>query len=195
MNRYTTIVLTFILAMSVATLAAPVRADHDATPSASPRVGMEGGHGMSGTGAAYMVIASAGDEDDHLVGGATEVAEVVEIHEIVDQAGVMEMRPLAEGLTIPANGEVVLEPGGYHVMLIGLTESLEPGMTFELTLAFARAGEVTVPVAVQPRAPSGDAVETVTLDDLSIGGAWSRPAPMLTTGAPPDATPEATPAS
>jgi copper(I)-binding protein len=184
-----------LLSMVIAAplLTSPAGADHEGTPVASPAARMQDA-GMSGTGAAYMAIANAGAEGDHLIAGSTDVAEVVEIHEIVDVSGVMETRPLADGLEVPAQGEVILEPGGYHVMLIGLTRSLEPGMTFDLTLTFAQAGEVTVPVSVQPSAPAGDAAQAVTLDDLTITGAWSRPAPMLSLGTP-GATPAATPAS
>lgn len=153
-------------------------AAHSASPEASPMAG-EMGMGMGGTGAAYMVITNAGAESDHLIGGSTSVTEVVEIHEIVDNAGVMEMRPLAEGLEIPANGTVVLEPGGYHVMLIGLTEDLVADMTFDLRLRFEQAGEVTVPVVVQRSAPKGDEIQTTQVGDLTISGVWSRPAPAL----------------
>lgn len=179
-------------------LTSSASADHgdaaDATPEATPHddADMDHGHGdMSGTGAAYMLIENTGDEADRLIGGATAVAEVVEIHEIVDVSGVMNMRPLAEGLEIPAGAEVLLEPGGYHVMLIGLTESLEPNMTFDLVLTFEHMGEVIVPVVVQGQSPEGDDVLTVDGTDLTITGAWSRPAPML--GPETPATPAATP--
>lgn len=176
---------------------APGRAAAQATPAATLGAGMamEGDMGMSGTGAAYMTIRNGGAEPDRLVAGETAVAEVVEIHEIVEQEGVMEMRPLAEGLEVPAGGEVLLEPGGYHVMLIGLTEDLRNGMTFDLTLRFETAGEVVVPVRVRPRAELADEATPVpptTLGDLSIEGVWSRPAPAFG-GGMGMATPAATP--
>ncbi len=167
--------------------------DHedDATPQASPGA-MESGMDLSGTGAAYMVIRNAGAEGDHLIGGETHVAKTVEIHEVVDVKGVMEMRPLAEGLDIPAGGEEILQPGGYHVMLIGLTEDLTNGMTFDLTLEFEHAGEVTVPVTVRPRAElAADATPAapVTTGEITIVDAWSRPAPALGATGTPAATP------
>lgn len=153
-------------------------ADDAGTPEASPMASPA--MGMGGNGAAYMTIANAGSESDRLVAGKTDAAEIVEIHEIAkDESGVMQMRPLADGLEIPAGGEAVLEPGGYHVMLIGLTEDLVAGKTFELTLTFANAGEVVVQVPVQRMAPEGDAVISLTSGDLTISGVWSRPAPAL----------------
>lgn len=157
------------------------------------------GHGgeekhLTGTGAAFMRIANGGAEDDVLLGGETDVAGVVEVHEMADVDGVMEMRPLAGGLIIPAGGEEVLEPGGYHLMLMGLREDLTDGKTYELTLHFEKAGDVTVPVSVRPRAElaaDAEPAAPVMVGDLTITDPWSRPAPA--TGLGDMGTPAATP--
>ena len=60
----------------------------------------------------------------------------------------MGMREL-DALSIPAGETVELAPGGFHLMLIDLAEDLVPGATFDLTLTFADAGEVTVNVEVR----------------------------------------------
>lgn len=132
------------------------------------------------TSAAYLLITNTGDQPDRLLGGETAVAKVVEIHEIVeDERGVKQMRPLADGLEIPAGETVTLQPGGYHLMLIDLTEDLAPGQTFELTLTFAEAGEVTITVEVRarPQRPAeATPVAPVTVDGITITDAWARPA-------------------
>jgi len=109
------------------------------------------GHGMAapGTGAVFMRLVNDGPEADRLLGGQTGVAAVVEIHESVMEGEVMRMRMLPRGLEIPAGGEVTLQPGGYHVMLIGVRDDLEPGRRFALDLEFERAGTVTVEVEVR----------------------------------------------
>jgi copper(I)-binding protein len=113
--------------------------------------GESGGMAAPGTGAVFMRIINSGREDDRLLIGFTDVADVVEIHETVMEGDVMRMQMLVEGLEIPARDEVVLEPGGYHVMLIGVKQDLEVGDTFELTLAFQKTGQVTVqPEVRQP---------------------------------------------
>jgi copper(I)-binding protein len=200
MNRWLGVVVMMAVILA-ASLASPVRADHGGTPVAGestpvPTDDHSGrhDHAMTGTGAAYLHIANGGDAADRLIGAAAEVAEVVEIHEIASESGVMQMRPLVDGLEVAAGEVTVLEPGGYHIMLIGLTRSLEPGMTYELTLTFENAGEVTVPVVVQPMAPAEDDALVVEAGDLIIRGAWSRPAPMIS-DAMPHATPAATPAA
>jgi copper(I)-binding protein len=149
---------------------------------------------LTGTAAAFMLIQNGGAEDDVLLGGETDVANVVEVHEMADVDGVMEMRPLTDGLPIPAGDEETLEPGGYHIMLIGLREDLTNGKTYDLTLHFEKAGDVTVPVTVRPRA--GLAADTapaapITSGDLTITDPWSRPAPA--TGLSNIGTPAATP--
>jgi len=60
----------------------------------------------------------------------------------------MGMREI-EALDIPAGETVSLVPGGYHLMLLELADDLVPGETFELTLTFAPAGEVSVTVEVR----------------------------------------------
>ena len=102
------------------------------------------GQPMPGTGAVFMRLKNVGGEPDRLTGGQTDVAEVVEIHETVMEGDVMKMRMLPEGLTVPAKGEVLLKPGGYHVMLIGIKRDLVVGDTFALDLEFEKSGTVTV---------------------------------------------------
>lgn len=96
----------------------------------------------------YLTITNAGDAADRLVGGDAAFAERVEIHEMAMADGVMRMRPLEEGLAVAPGETVTLEPGGYHLMLMGLSAPLTQGETVEVTLRFAEAGEVTVTLDV-----------------------------------------------
>jgi hypothetical protein len=109
------------------------------------------GQGMAaaGTGAVFMQLANEGREADRLIGGQTGVANVVEIHETRMEGDVMKMQMLPEGLEIPAKGSVRLEPGGYHVMLIGMKQNLEPGDRFEIELQFEKSGTKRVQAEVQ----------------------------------------------
>ncbi|MFV0524818.1 MAG: copper chaperone PCu(A)C [Acidimicrobiales bacterium] len=65
----------------------------------------------------------------------------------------MTMQELPDGLELPAGEPVVLEPGGYHVMLMGLVEPLQAGSELEITLEFAEASPQTMLVAVMDSAP------------------------------------------
>jgi copper(I)-binding protein len=64
------------------------------------------------------------------------------------------MRPV-EAIEIPAGQTVTLQPGGFHLMLIGLKEPLIQGQAVPVTLRFERAGEVPVMLAVQPAGARG----------------------------------------
>lgn len=97
---------------------------------------------------AFMTVTNAGNAPDRLIGGTSTAAGRIEIHEMAMQGDVMKMRALEAGLDVPAGETVELKPGGYHVMMFDLSDALKEGDTISLTLEFANAGEVTVPVVV-----------------------------------------------
>jgi copper(I)-binding protein len=110
--------------------------------------------GMAKTGAAYLTIVSHGEAADRLIAAASPVARKAEIHGHSMEGGVMRMRPVA-AVEIAPGQATVLEPGGLHVMLIGLHSPLAPGQRFPLTLSFESAGDIEVEVAVHaPGAPA-----------------------------------------
>jgi copper(I)-binding protein len=100
------------------------------------------------TGAVYLTVRNGGDQDDRLTGVSAEVADKAMLHSSVMQDGVMRMSPV-DAVEIPAGGEAVLEPGGLHVMLIGLKAPLEEGKSFALTLEFENVGEVEVMTMIE----------------------------------------------
>ncbi len=102
-----------------------------------------------GMGAVYFAIDNPGTESDRLMAAATASARAAEIHETVDENGVMRMVPHPGGVEIPAGGSVAFEPGGLHVMLI--EAALPDGAdTLRLTLEFERAGTIEVEAKVMP---------------------------------------------
>lgn len=107
------------------------------------------------TGAAYMTIDNKTNVADRLTGCASTVADKVQIHEMKMVSGVMQMREVADGLAVPANGSVTLKPGSYHIMLIGLKHPLKAGDSVPMTLTFAKAGNISVTVPVQAMGASG----------------------------------------
>lgn len=99
-------------------------------------------------GAAYAVISNRGAAD-RLVAVESTLSEQVEIHNSSQQAGRMQMRPVAE-VDVPAGGRVVFEPGGSHLMLIDLKRPLRQGELLSMTFVFANAGRLTVQLPVAP---------------------------------------------
>jgi copper(I)-binding protein len=107
-----------------------------------------------GTGAGFMVIRNTGTAPDRIVSARSPVARVVELHTHIRDGDVMRMRPVP-AIDLPAGQEVRLQPGGLHIMLIGLTASLERGGKVRLTLVLERAGEVTVELAIEAAGARG----------------------------------------
>ena len=107
------------------------------------RGGIEGGNG-----AAYARIANDGDTPDRLIAVKGDIAGAVEVHETVADGDVMQMRKV-DGLDIPAGGAAELKPGGHHIMLIGLTRTLNEGDTVNLTFVFEKAGEISIALPVR----------------------------------------------
>ena len=99
-------------------------------------------------GAVYFDIETSG-VGDVLVAASSGIAADTQIHEVVTEGSSAMMRPVEDGIPIDAGGRVSLEPGGYHVMLLGIEEIPEVGSTFELVLEFERAGRVSITVHVQ----------------------------------------------
>lgn len=99
-------------------------------------------------GVAYFVVQNNGDVDDRLLSASSPVADKAELHTHLRDGEVVRMRQV-DDIAVPAGKSVALEPGGLHVMLMGLKEPLHQGNKFPLTLEFEQAGSVTVEVMVQ----------------------------------------------
>lgn len=103
-------------------------------------------------GAAYGEISAK--EDDKLVAASSPAAATVEIHTHVHEDGVMKMRRL-DALEVKGGETVKLQPGGHHIMLMGLKEPLKDGGSLDLTLTFEKAGAVSVKAPILPVGSKG----------------------------------------
>ena len=98
--------------------------------------------------AAFMTIANSGPDDCTLIAAGGTVAERIELHTHQHADGVMKMVRDEDGFVIPAGGRHLLDRGGDHVMMLGLTEPLSDGQMVPLTLDFGDCGTVNVEVPV-----------------------------------------------
>lgn len=101
-----------------------------------------------GNSAAYMVIKNGAEQADKLVKAEFSGAGVVEVMNTTLTGDVMAMETIAS-IDIPANGEVELKPGGYHVMLMMLNQDLKEGETAAVALTFESGGSVTVDMPIK----------------------------------------------
>ncbi len=114
--------------------------------------------GQKASGAFMTLTAKA---DTTLVGVASSVAGVAQVHEMKMDGGVMQMRALPKGLELPAGKAVTLKQGSFHLMLMDLKVPLQTDTTIPVTLRFKDAKgvestlELKVPVSTS--APGGDA--------------------------------------
>jgi len=111
------------------------------------------------TAGGFLTITNRGGSADRLIAVSSPVAAIGEIHEMKVEDGIMTMRPLDDGLAIPPNGTVALEPGGYHIMLIDLKEPLVEGAEVPVTLTFETAGSIETVLHIAPigaRAPHAE---------------------------------------
>ena len=99
------------------------------------------------TGVVYLTLTDTGTQDT-LTSITTPVAVQADLHETINDHGVMKMRSVAS-LTIEPSKPLVLAPGGYHIMLMDLKHALKQGDSFPITLNFAKAGAVTATVIVE----------------------------------------------
>ena len=102
-------------------------------------------HPMTG---GYLKIENDGNTADVLIGVSADFAMKSEIHEMKMEGDVMKMRPLENGLVIPADGEIYLKPGGYHLMFMKLKQQMIPMDVHQVTLIFKNSGSITIPMTV-----------------------------------------------
>jgi len=95
-------------------------------------------------GAGYFTVTNTGTTPDRLVAATSDAASNADIHEMSMANGVMQMRPLKDGLELKPGATVQLKPGGEHVMMTGLKQPLKQGDHIKGTLTFEKAGKVDI---------------------------------------------------
>ena len=95
-----------------------------------------------------MKLVNEGREADMLVSAETDVATTVELHKTTVSDGVMRMEPV-KSIEIPGKGEVLLKPGDYHIMMLGLNRDLNVGDEFKVKLNFEKSESMDLDVLVQ----------------------------------------------
>ncbi|WIJ24908.1 copper chaperone PCu(A)C [Devosia sp. RR2S18] len=99
-------------------------------------------------GGGFLTIENTGAEADRLISASSPAAAEVQLHEMAMDGEVMRMRQLEDGIEIPAGGTVTLEPGGLHIMFMGLREPFVEGEEVPVTLTFEQAGSVEIKLPV-----------------------------------------------
>ena len=81
------------------------------------------------TSAAYMSIFNNTDQDFTLKSVSSDIADKVEIHGVLIENEVVRMKKVNE-LIIKSKDQVYFQPGGMHIMLMGLKKDISDGSSF-----------------------------------------------------------------
>ena len=98
-------------------------------------------HTMTG---AFVHLTNVSGEDQTIIGANADIAEVVELHEVVDDGGVNLMQEKEGGFPVAAEERYELNPGQDHIMLMELTDEINPGDLIEITLELKNGETQTI---------------------------------------------------
>ncbi len=100
--------------------------------------------------AVYALVENPQAKADRIISASVPatVAKRVELHTTVQENGMMQMKPV-EGYEIASKGTLKLQPGGNHIMLLGLAKQLKVGDTFTVTIKLQSGATVESKVEVK----------------------------------------------
>ncbi len=101
--------------------------------------------------AAYMVLSNPGPTPLTLVAVESPEYKMAELHLSKVEGGIATMTK-QDQITVPANGKLVMAPGGFHVMLMHPKAPMTAGATVKITFAFADGRSMSVDAPVRKAA-------------------------------------------
>lgn len=108
------------------------------------------------TAGGYMTITNMGETADRLLAVEADFPRV-QLHTTEMDGDIARMVHQEDGIAIPAGETIVLQPGGLHVMIMGLDgDPFEVGEEVPATLVFEAAGSLDILFKVEARAAGGD---------------------------------------
>lgn len=102
---------------------------------------------VKGVSLGYLMVRNPSG-DDKLTGAASDAAKTVQLSITTRDGEAIKSRPVS-WIDLPGGREVSLRPGGYHLMLSGLSRPLTQGEKISLSLTFEKAGTVSLTVPVE----------------------------------------------
>lgn len=98
--------------------------------------------------AGYMHLMNHTTQPEALVGARADGVGRIELHDMAEVDGVMQMRPIEGGVPLVVDGMAAFQPGGKHLMFIDVTRSWNEGDVVPVTLVFESGTEVVIDVVV-----------------------------------------------
>ena len=98
--------------------------------------------------AAFFTITNNTNKNIKLIAVKSDIAEQVQIHNNLNEDGMMKMRQV-ESIILKANSSTSLQPGGYHIMFLGLKNDLTEEDNVDITLYFDNGDQIKMTAPVQ----------------------------------------------
>jgi len=108
-----------------------------------------------GNAAVYFLIHNHSRKYDELTGASAIITNNVEIHQTSIQNDIATM-DMTSVVPLPPGEDIFFEPGGLHVMMVGINQDLIKGERVALILHFKDHGDIVVAVQISDTLPSGD---------------------------------------
>lgn len=108
--------------------------------------------GNRNTTGAFAIVENPTDKNLVIVAASSDVSDKVELHEMKNEGGMMQMAPVAK-VPLPAHGKAELKPGSFHVMLFDMKKKPADGDKVKLTLTLDDGTKVTTDAVVRKPAP------------------------------------------
>jgi copper(I)-binding protein len=100
--------------------------------------------------AAYMTINNQTKATYVLTGAASPMAQSTQLHTVIMQESMMKMRPV-DYITLPPGQKVMLQPGDFHVMLMGVNTDLNQDTLVPICLEFKDSDTMCINAPVEDR--------------------------------------------
>lgn len=129
--------------ISLPSIAEPC-SEHNATTAEQTQATQKGvcwmraSHAGKNTAGYFYACPMTFKDPDKLLKAESDIAKIVELHDHINDNGIMKMRPI-EFVEIK-EGSAGMKPGGKHIMIMGLKKDLKAGDKVMMTLHFEKAG-------------------------------------------------------
>ena len=142
MKMIITSLITFLVFLSPTTFAEDQKQTLEiTTPWARPTAN------ANTPGGVFFTITNHGSKTAKMINAASDIARMTHIHMTRNDGGMMTMDTV-DAVSIAAGESLTFAPGGYHIMLMGLSKKLTQGDEFDLTLTFEKAGDIVIAIPV-----------------------------------------------
>lgn len=141
-----------LAAALLALSALPARVHAQATTVVAHDAWVREAMGARKVTAVFLTLENTGTASRSVVSGTADVAETLELHEMVRDGTMMKMSPV-KSIEVPAGARTELKPGGLHLMLFGLKRTLAAGDSVRVTLAMDDGSTLAITAGVRKPGP------------------------------------------